>query len=354
MPNTVTMTREELYVLIWAELLSIVAKRYHHSDRAFRQLCVRLSIPIPREHHWNRIRSGEIIERPPLPAIHRGEQSVELRSKEGKRLQSSSLGIANAAKEPTGGRRLDPLLEAVKQTLTAKENTYLRDGLRHSDSGQLDIRVSAPNVDRALRFMNQLLHAVRGRGYHIEGHHVLVNGQKMGICCREKLKRVAVTRHSWQRTELAPTGILAFQLVPEWAWQTREWKEGAETLEEKIPAILEKMESEGLRLIEEERERKIRQAERAEEDRIRREQEQKKQAELAGFQALFTQATRWRRTMDLRGYLDAFEAHARAADILTNDRQAWLTWARAKADWYDPFLESADEWLAHINRNTLK
>ncbi|GGI51764.1 hypothetical protein GCM10011425_29760 [Mucilaginibacter galii] len=31
----------------------------------------------------------------------------------------------------------------------------------------------------------------------------------------------------------------------------------------------------------------------------------------------------------------------------------WLRWAEMKADWYDPNIESYDELLADVDRNTL-
>jgi hypothetical protein len=218
----------------------------------------------------------------------------------------------------------------------------------------MDIRAAPQNINRAMQFMNQFIQALRARGHSIEGSHAVVNGQKLGIRCREKLKRVSSSKYSWQHTELVPTNMLAFQLTGEWSWQVKEWKEGSETLEEKIPAILDKMESESRRLTEEDRERKQRRAERAEVERIEKELAQKKQSELAGFLALFTKAARWRRAMDLRDYLTAFEQHAFTAGSLTEEHRTWLAWARAKVDWYDPFLESPDEWLSGIDRNTLK
>ncbi|HQQ97538.1 MAG TPA: hypothetical protein PLX35_09750 [Cyclobacteriaceae bacterium] len=32
----------------------------------------------------------------------------------------------------------------------------------------------------------------------------------------------------------------------------------------------------------------------------------------------------------------------------------WLTWALAKADWYDPMVKTEDALLADVDKNTLK
>ncbi|HEV2355570.1 MAG TPA: hypothetical protein VGR89_15075, partial [Puia sp.] len=254
------LTRAELYTLVWSKPLSTLASSYGLSDSKLRRICIDCSIPLPRAGHWDRVQSGEAVPIPPLPPL------------DGKERETSLVRPGEKTQVREQSRALDLLLVPVRESLTRKD-AYLRDGLRHSDSGQLDIRVSPNHVSRALQFMNHLLQAVRASGHRIEDRHVIVAGQKMEICCREKLKRVSVKDHSWPRTTLVPTGTLAFQLIPEWSWNAKEWREGAETLEEKIPAIIEKMESESRRLAEEDRQHKIREAERAQEERVRKEME---------------------------------------------------------------------------------
>ena len=79
MPD-VNVSREELYSLVWAEPVSRLAKRYGLTDYAFRQLCIRLSIPIPRQGYWNKLRAGERPDPPPLPSNYRGDAAVQLSS----------------------------------------------------------------------------------------------------------------------------------------------------------------------------------------------------------------------------------------------------------------------------------
>jgi hypothetical protein len=142
-------------------------------------------------------------------------------------------------------------------------------------------------------------------------------------------------------------------MTGEWSWSVREWKEGQYTLEEQIPAILDKLESKRKRMTVEQQERGKRWAERAEKERLQKEREQKQRAELAGFKDLLHKAARWREATLLRHYLTFIEQTVSAAGTLPPDLQTWLAWARAKADWYDPQLEGPDEWLAGIDRATL-
>ena len=38
---------------------------------------------------------------------------------------------------------------------------------------------------------------------------------------------------------------------------------------------------------------------------------------------------------------------------LNEEVTAWLEWARKKADWYDPFIEKADDLLGDVDKETL-
>lgn len=56
--------------------------------------------------------------------------------------------------------------------------------------------------------------------------------------------------------------------------------------------------------------------------------------------------------MMLRNYISAAEKFARENQV-DKELEEWLAWARKKADWYDPFIESEDELLKGVDRNTL-
>ena len=48
----VTLTRQQLFDLVWSEPLLTLSKKYVISDVGLRKMCVRLSIPLPRIGHW--------------------------------------------------------------------------------------------------------------------------------------------------------------------------------------------------------------------------------------------------------------------------------------------------------------
>lgn len=58
--------------------------------------------------------------------------------------------------------------------------------------------------------------------------------------------------------------------------------------------------------------------------------------------ALFRDARRLQRANRLREFIAAVEDHARQAGELTAEKQQWIAWASAKADWVDPLVRRSD------------
>ena len=62
-----TVSRADLYALVWAEPIVKVAKRFGVSDVAVAKACRRHLIPMPRRAFWQRLRAGQRLGRVPLP-----------------------------------------------------------------------------------------------------------------------------------------------------------------------------------------------------------------------------------------------------------------------------------------------
>jgi hypothetical protein len=67
---TYTLTREELYALVWSEPIQKLAPRYGLSDRGFGKLCARYNIPVPPRGWWAKKAAGKRVkqDRPWPPA----------------------------------------------------------------------------------------------------------------------------------------------------------------------------------------------------------------------------------------------------------------------------------------------
>jgi len=80
-----------------------------------------------------------------------------------------------------------------------------------------------------------------------------------------------------------------------------------------------------------------------EEARRRREREERQRKEIERFKALEEEVRNWKRAEDIRSYVSAAEAQvlqdSKAIDPGSELGQ-WIVWARQKADWLDPLVET--------------
>jgi hypothetical protein len=363
MGTKVILHRTELYALVWAEPLSTLAKRYGLSTYALRQICIRLAVPLPRGEHWKKLRAGRTIEPPRLPTKAHGDQSVEL-------MVSTAPTTPSVVIRP--GTPEDPLVTAARRhlSLRAKENLY--DGLARTQEGYLNIDVSPGQIDRACQLFNELLQALRAKGYsvQVEGNSTSVKagGEPLAIRLREKTTRKTIRPTGWayDRSEMVPNGNLGLQATAR--HYAREWVIRDRPLPEEAADLVSKLERVSADDAAYQADLEIRWAERDKKVKAEQAIRDHRAAELTGFKNLLQAASRWRQSQWIREYLAAMEKQNPPLDVnastaqspdfkpgqpITADPAAWLAWARAKADWYDPLTETADEWLSNINRDTL-
>ncbi|OGI02336.1 MAG: hypothetical protein A2Y25_10380 [Candidatus Melainabacteria bacterium GWF2_37_15] len=66
---TKTITRKELYDLVWTKPIMDISKKFGISDRGLGKVCERHDIPKPSRDYWQKLSAGEKIEIPKLPKI---------------------------------------------------------------------------------------------------------------------------------------------------------------------------------------------------------------------------------------------------------------------------------------------
>jgi len=64
-----SLTREQLYELVWSKPMQHLAKDYGVSDRGLAKLCARNQVPVPPRGYWAKKASGQKVVQPPLPAF---------------------------------------------------------------------------------------------------------------------------------------------------------------------------------------------------------------------------------------------------------------------------------------------
>ena len=361
-----TLSRKELYDLVWSESMLSLSRKYNISDVGLRKICIRMNIPTPENGHWKKIQFGKKVKQPPSPPNFMGDADVTLSMRADNMNPISRGGISPAKilqKEienvlkfilavPKKLTNPDKLIVAARESLNSR-GRYEHNGLLSCDRGELDIKVSRPNVARALRFMDTLIKALRARGHVTEikndSTYVIIEEEDIKVQFREKLKREIIKEAHWDRTVLHPIGILAFQIY----YPSKEWKDGKLPVEDQLSNIISQLELIG-------KEKKERTIQHRKDNELRKEKERivndfhlEKEKDLTAFKETMQKAARWHKVVNLRNYIDSIEQTAIEKNNFTEKLKSWVEWARKKAEWYDPFIESEDELLNEVNRETL-
>lgn len=365
--NKITLTRKELYDLVWSETMVSLSKKYKISDVGLRKICIRMKIPIPNRGYWAKIQAGlHVNKAKPLSSNFSGSPEVTLILRDGSENVQPETTLPQSLKKqieaelnlpesfPTELVNPDQLIVSARRGLKNKD---LR-GSRYKNIvscplGGLSISVSIPNIERALLFMDTLIKLLRKRGHDVKVRerdtYAILYEEEIKIAFWERLTKIKVNER-FSSIEYQASGVLSFRMGE--SYRLTEWKDGKQRLEEQLAKILAKLEMEGTRLKERTERWKKEETERKEKERIRQELEKRREKELLDFKNLLSQAKRWHETKILRDYLNAIELKAPINPLL-DGLKSWLDWARKKADWYDPMIDASDELLNWIDKDSL-
>jgi hypothetical protein len=363
-----SFTRTELYDLVWSEPLLTISKMYNISDVGLRKICIRLNIPLPKNGHWQKVQYGKKVTKTPLPPADkeeeitfavRDENSGEIVN-ELSPLKALQKEIENQLKDKlVVTERLtnpDKLIQSTKDNFNGKFK-YTDSDYYQKRSQTLNIKVSKEQESSVLRFLDTFIKSLYERGHNIivdaGNTYLLIKDEKIKISIREKTKQVKKVQNnsSWVSYDYVYTGKLVFKV--DQTFIDREWTEGNLLFENQLSLILAKLEiladilkqkNLEIRLWHEDYERKR---------QIEKDYQKRKEDDLLAFKDTLNKAERWHKAANLRNYINEVELKAAANNNLTEETKTWLFWARKKADWYDPFVESEDELLNGVDKETL-
>lgn len=368
--DPIVLSRKELYDLVWQESMLSLSKRYNISNVGLRKMCIRMEIPVPPSGYWTKVQFGKKVKKTALPANYIGEETVKLQLRdennpaadrnspsprtlkiqEEERDESLSLQIPEKLLKP------DPLIAQTKSILLKqKPDSYNYIGTVSSSWEALDIRVAKINVDRALLFFDTLIKVLKARGHCVEIRNrktvAIVSGHDFELFFREKMRKESVQDGNWTRQVFHPKGILALQVG---GWYGREYKDGRSSLEEQLSKIIAGLELSAAQRTERDLAYEKARIEREEKERLAKVLEERKQQDLENFKKLLTDSERWHKAENLRRYIHEVEVRAKVIQPISPETIEWLEWAKRKADWYDPFIESTDELLTEVDQNILE
>lgn len=160
-PAIRSLTREELYELVWSRPMTSLATELGLSDVALHKTCRRHGIPKPPQGWWSKVRHGEAASPPPLPPRD-GEDRIVIGARAG-----PSPGKAETPRPAVPAKlpreRRDPLVTCTMSRLRKAEPDY-RGLVTWRDRRAFRVQVGRSSLDRVELVLRRLASAVRARG----------------------------------------------------------------------------------------------------------------------------------------------------------------------------------------------
>ena len=224
----VTLTRKELYDLVWTEPLSRLAKKYKISDNGLRKICKRMNIPIPAMGHWQKIQYGKQVIITKLPAKYEGKDEITLGEK--------GEGDINVDSPIVQQRRLIQTIENIKDLplkvpdrLSSRPDKLIRSTMDFFDAARryfkshngsfpdrinvLNIQVQDESRPRAFRLLDTIIKILRSRKHDVIADHFTtyakIGDEQVQFRLREK-QRVSDIKTSYGGRQYESTGEFVF------------------------------------------------------------------------------------------------------------------------------------------------
>lgn len=351
--RTKELSRKQLYDLVWSTPLSKLTLQYALSTNGIRKICKEFDIPMPDGGYWSKLKFNKKVKIEKLNPIFGGIGKIILTIREeGNPIEVDQTPLAIRTKEienDVKAHLVVPDKITNPDILTIQTQEYWKESkgnVFYDNYKKLyyPIRVSDNQKQRALRFMDSLTKLLRYRGHTIskEYHETSVNidGIKIEIDLREASKRVSIPT-SYRSSELVPIGELIFK-IGRYSRQ-KEWRDGKTKIEELLARIVAKLEIYAELEKTQKEETRIMQLKYKEELKQKEDIRKRRNDEVEKFNKLVALSEQYSKTILIRQYIEAEKQNALSKNILTPEKQEWINWATAKADWLDPLINKPDD-----------
>lgn len=373
-----TLTREELYELVWTEPMQTIAARFGISDVALKKRCVKMRVPTPHRGYWAKKAAGLSVRRPVLPKLPASVRASDLTAVftgTPKPPQQEEVEEAGPAADQARFEALPENAIAVPELLTdphplvatavhllRKSRTNAQHVLVPSGKKILALEVTLGTADRAMLIYDTLIKALATRGFPVSVEAVTEENQQVYrtlVTVRDERIRIAIEERI-DRTErqpdpkakyptygkqwdYVPTGrLLLYMMPPSVSTRVRtSWNDAAKQRVEMrlndfvvgLVAVSEAIKQHRL-------EQEARELEWQAEQKRREEAEKRRKEEAARVRALGADLKAWRRATIVREYAAALRIAAEAASLLGegSDFAWWLEWVESYAERIDPLL----------------
>jgi hypothetical protein len=374
----VSLTRAELYELVWAAPLKRVAAQFGIAGARLAQICDAHHVPRPDQGHWTRLELGKAVRVHPLLAPPAGvSETVSIPSKPptaSKKETAPSRSAAVAPRMQVAERLVRPHPLVAEWIATREQQVRKKDKVYDTRLKRLVMPMPLTPADRRrLRLADAIFKAVEKQGVQVkkgDRRELLMvrAGEQLTFQLRYRLKRgkrqLTADELRWRGAdaqkwvyELYETDALVFEIKTWLPRGTRsEWEDSKRaTLEQQLDDIVAGIMAAfpALEQLRREREEERRRSEIA--ARERRERENARKLDAARFRRLLELASAWREAELARAFLAALREQlppgsSPVAGIETTD---WLAWAERKVDEYDRLGSDPGSILESIAEVTL-
>lgn len=378
--NLNVYNREKLYEEVWEKPVVQVAAVYGVSDVMIHKICKSLDIPVPPKGYWARVRAGEKLKKPPLPAKEGANQIIGYKTyKEVKIIKEQSLDFL-----PEDERQKVLLAAGQIQLTDDKEKLHKKikeyhpkvrewnKNDRKEEKAQKGFKnystpppflagvISNETLPRVHRILDTLYRQIEALGGSVNDDLSLIirnervtlkvfEGQdevKHELTRQEAQELVvyedAIRHKNWvskpniRKYDYIFNGKLKVSILNNKYFRDSEKIKIESRLGDMLIDLYEQSEVvKKKREADEEAKRK-----REEEIKLREEREKLYSEEADKTDALTNIAQDYEVACKIRAYIEALELRADLSDEATAE---WIEWAKKKADWFDPIIAREDE-----------
>lgn len=373
--------RATLYQEVWECPVTEVAKKYGVSDVAIHKVCKSLNVPTPPLGYWAKLRAGKPVKKKPLPEYQGPVQKTGGRPnpvhyapkpEPAQRLafleeEDRAVILAVAAQIQLSGEnaRMHPKLIAHRKKLAEwgkqerqKDRQNVGRYRSKTDVPYLYDSIATESIPRVCRMLDTMIRALEPLGasmtdslaFVIRGETIPITFQESQdqiphVVTREENMSLLVYRDAQKRgTYASKPNIRKYDHVYNGKLSLNVYRAHgfrdctSYRLEDRLGDVIIDLYEASEVLIQERLAREEAERRRKEEERLREERRERYNKEVARTAALRREAEDYDIACKIRAYIAAIEAGASTDE----DVIQWLSWAKQKADWYDPTIKEED------------
>jgi hypothetical protein len=200
MPQSIEMTRQQLYDLVWSRSMGEVAASIPMAHVSLKKLCSKYQVPVPPQGHWKKSPARQAADKVPLP-LTMGEQRIWVRRfvqwrPPDPRLRERTTANLSLEEPSPPNENTAHWHACTKRTKSAlAQATPDRHGaLKAEGVGVASVRVAPETVPRALAVLDELIRAVENLGHSIAMQSLpaamlLIKGALVPVTIFEKFVR---------------------------------------------------------------------------------------------------------------------------------------------------------------------